>query len=217
MIFSFLSDILWWMDYQTFETAEDLINQSVLEGDSSSEILASIDSGKEHLEAQERATIDSYIAAMRPIYAAMVVDEFSGNIAGLYDGSQIYVDQAVMMVGESVDTTIAQAQEVYDHETYHQANNHLAPMKVVAGMRDGVYAVIGGVAFTQTELIEGLTVAETGNQFVSAEYKAHERAIRKAADASGEGISGIAEAVNNKKDLTLIDDRAKAPLTTLSI
>jgi hypothetical protein len=205
------------METETFGTAETLINQSVLSGVSSSQILASIDAGKEQLEAQERAAIDSYIQAMRPIYAAMIVDEFSGNTAGLYDGSQIYVDQSVMMVGQSVDTTIAQAQEVYEHEHYHQTNNHLAPMQVVADVRDGVYAVIGGVSFTQTELIEGLTVAETGNQFVSAEYKAHERALRKAASASGVGLQGIAQAVNVAKDITHVDDRTAGHVNQLSI
>jgi hypothetical protein len=205
------------MEHETFDTAEILINQSVLEGDSSSEIMTSLNEGKQHLEAQERATVDSYIAAMRPIYAAMIVDEFSGNTAGLYDGSQIYVDQTVMMIGQSVDTTIAQAQEVYDHERYHKKNNHLAPMQVVADMRDGVYAVIGGVTFTQTELIEGLTVAETGNQFVSDEYRAHEKAVLKAADASGVGLEGIVHAVNVAKDVSRIDDRTAGHLNQLSI
>ncbi len=205
------------METTTFDTADMLINQSVLEGNSSSQILASIDAGKAQLEAQERATVDSYITSMRPIYAAMVVDKFSGNIAGLYDGSKIYVDQTVMMVGQSVDTTIAQAKEVYDHEKYHQTNNHLAPMQVVADVRDGVYAVIGGVAFTETELIEGLTVAETGNQFVSAEYKEHERALRKAADASSVGLQGIAHAVNVAKDISRIDDRTAGHVNQLSI
>lgn len=205
------------MERDYIDSVEGLINTTILEQGSSGSILSALNERKVDLETSERATVQRYIDAMRPVYAAMIVDDFSGNTAGLYDGSAIYVDRNVMMVGRSLETTIAQAGEVHAHETYHQTNHHLAPMQVVADARAGVYALIGGIAFTETELVEGLTVAETGNAFVSHDYRRYEDMVRQAAATSGQGIDGIATAVNKKKDLTLVDDRAQVPLTEMAV
>ena len=193
------------------QTAEELINITVDNAESETQIVSDLQREKEVLEAEEKATVERYIAAMRPIYAGMVMDDFEGNIAGLYDGSEIYVDRSVMMVGDSVEQTIAQAEEVYDHESYHQDNNHTAPLHVMAETKGEIAAVIGGVEFTETELIEGLTVKQTGDQFVSVEYVAFKENLERAMTNAELSVSDVENAINAQHDVTLIDDRIADP------
>lgn len=198
------------MEKQHEWTAQDLINTTV-ETEEGSAVISTLQRKKEMLEASERATVEHYISEMRPIYAAMLVDNLGGNIAGLYDGSSIYVDSGVVQMNGSIDTTLAQAWEVYDHENYHKENKHTSPMTVMADTRGDIAAVIGGVEFTETALIEGLTVKQTGDQFVSVQYVEYKNMVERALDSSGRTIGELEQAVNEKKDLTLVDDRAQAP------
>ncbi len=189
------------------QSAEELINTTVDNAETESEVISKLQREKEELEARERALVEYYIQETRPIYAAMIMDDFDGNVAGLSDGSEIYVDRSVMMVGESVEQTIAQAQEVYEHEAYHDEKGHSAPLYVIAETKGDIAAVIGGVEFTETELIEGLTVKQTGDQFVSVEYVEFKENLEEAMRNAELSIEDIEEAVNEKKDVTLIDDR----------
>jgi hypothetical protein len=197
------------MEKMNYETAEQLINTTVEEAENGSAIVSELEKNKDALEADQRAILERYIAETRPIYAAMFVDDFEGNIAGLYNGSDIFVDRSVMQVGSSVDQTIAQAKEVYKHEGYHKENDHTAPLQVMAETKGNIAAVIGGVEFTETGLIEGLTVMQTGDQFVSAEYVDYKNNLQKGMSNAGLGISDIEDAINNAKDVTKIDDRAQ--------
>lgn len=192
------------------QTAEELINTTVENAESETGVISELNKKKEMLEAGERATIDYYIQETRPIYAGMMVDDFEGNIAGLYDGSAIYVDRSVLMVGESVEQTVAQAEEVYDHESYHKAHKHTGPIHVMAETKDDIALVLGGVEFTETELIEGLTVAKTGDQFVSTEYVEYKNNLLKATVNAAISIDDVEQAVH-EKDVTVIDDRMVDP------
>lgn len=189
-------------------SAEELINRTVASVEGSS-VVSALSRGKEALAAGERASVERYIQAMRPIYAAMLVDDFGGNTAGLYDGSSISIDRRVAMVDASVDTTVDRAREVYEHERYHQRHRHTEPLAVMADTREDIAAVIGGVAFTETALVEGLTVARTGDSFVSAEYGAYKQNLLGGIARAGLNIADVERAVNDEKDLTRIDDRAR--------
>jgi hypothetical protein len=77
--------------------------------------------------------------------------------------------------------------------------------------------VIGNRQFSQTKIIEALVVKETGDRFVSNEYRNNEQELDKAIAASGKTIDDVRHAVNVAKDLTLIDDRTAGHLNQLSI
>lgn len=191
--------------------AEAIINAVVMDRDDSTNILSGLQEVKEEMEAGERATVDRYIVAMRPVYAGMMVDDLEGNTAGLYDGSSIFVDRSVLLVDQSVELTIAQSCEVLRHENYHLENDHTAPLVVMAETKGDIAAVIGGVEFTETALIEGLTVKQTGDQFVSEEYLEYENMIDRAMANAHLTVGNFEEAVNEKKNVAAIDDRHLVP------
>jgi len=194
---------------QEEQTAENVINQNADGMHSPDTFVASLENDLQNLEAAEREKVQQYIAHMRPIMAGVLIDDLGGNTAGLYNGSAIFVDQGVLMVGHSMDQTIAQTKEVKDHETYHAENDHTASMQIVEDTRGSFVATIGGRQFTEEGLIEGLTVMQTGHEFVSTEYVGFENSLASAIGSAGLDVSDVKEAVNEKKDLTLIDDRTR--------
>lgn len=197
--------------------AEELINQTVDEADSADNIIGELEDSKEMLEASEAATVQQYIDGIRPQIEGAMVTDLDPGVGGLYDGSpQVKIAEDMLVIDQSVDATIARLEEVREHENYHAENNHLEPMDVVHDTRTDAFAVIGGQEFTETELIEGLTVMQTGNTFVSDEYRDHERTLEAAMAASGQSVEDIEEAVNHAKDITLIDDRSRVAATTLA-
>ncbi len=189
-------------------SAEVFIAANFEENGGSQETLHDLEASKGVLASEERRTVEAYINALRPIYAEMIVRDFAGNTAGLYDGSAIYLDRSVPAVDASVEETIARAKEVYGHEGYHQLHRHTEPLQVIAETKDDIAAVIGGVEFTETALIEGLTVRETGDQFVSEEYLEYERMIDRAVARSERTLEDIKHSVNVTKNIAAIDDRA---------
>ena len=69
-----------------------------------------------------------------------------------------------------------------------------------------VVVTIGNVEFTEVSLIEGLTVAETGNAFVSEDYRRYESDLKTAVSAADLTLDAVRTAVNTEKDLSRIDD-----------
>nr|AIA12362.1 hypothetical protein [uncultured bacterium] len=191
-------------------TADELINTSVEENTSGTAILYDLEKRKEELTAEEQALVDQYRNGMHSVLTTMDVDNLGGNTAGLYDGSEIFIDKNIIMVGQDINTTIEQSKEVERHEKYHQDNNHLAPMVTyaMADTHNSASVVIAGRGFDETEFIEGLTVSRTGDRFVSAEYVEYKENLESAAAQAGVSLGEIEQAVA-AGDLTRIDDRAK--------
>lgn len=198
-------------------SAEMAINYAIEEYGATDAALSYLETRKQTLTSAERARVSFYIANYRNIFRGMVVKNLGGNTAGLYDGSTTYLDESIPEAGESVEKAVAQGLEVLGHEKYHQDNKHTAPMRVVEGSRAGIAVVMGNKEFTQTAIVEALTVKETGDRFVHPSYVAFESSLDRAMAASGKTIDDVREAVNVKKDLTLIDDRkTDAPAPVLS-
>lgn len=205
------------IDEQTAIGAEDLINQTVDQA-APGNIISELERAEERLKTSEAQRVQMYINGIRPQIQGAIVQDLNPGIGGQYDGNpSVTIAASTLMVDSSIEETIARAEEVRAHENYHAANNHLEPIAVVNDTRTNAFAVIGGYAFTQTELIEGLTVMQTGNTFVSDEYRAHEQALSNAMTASGQTVGDIEEAVNRAKDLSLIDDRSHIGATTLAV
>jgi hypothetical protein len=191
-------------------TAEELINQTVDANDSSEAIIADLRRNQEQLEQSERADIDRYINGIRPAVAGMLVEDLGDGIGGVYDGSNVTMGKISLYVHDSIAQTIERAEEVSEHEGYHQDHDHTAAMSVGSSAEGDTVVTIGGETFDETALIEGLTVSRTGDSFVSEEYVQYETTLQNAVARAGISITDVEEAVNKKKDLSLIDDADRA-------
>jgi hypothetical protein len=150
----------------------------------------------------------NYVHALREQSHSFVVDALPPGVGGQFDGSSIDVAPGVLIVDRSIEETVDRMKEVTAHEAYHAMHNHTDAMMTYAGEPT---VVIAGEEFSTTDIIEGLTVADTGNQFVSDEYQEMEERVRRATARAGIGLDGAREAVNQAKDLTTIDDRRVSP------
>lgn len=193
--------------------AANLVNETVdtAEGQSNADLARSIETAAKE-QGLEKQTAE-YVNVLREQSHAFVVDALPPGVGGQFDGSRIDVAPTVLTVDKSISQTVDQIQEVTAHEAYHAMHNHTDAMMSYAG---GPRVVIAGQEFTETEIIEGLTVADTGNQFVSDGYRQHEEKLRSAAASAGIGMDAVRVAVNEKKDLTEIDDRRTAPSLALA-
>ncbi len=147
-----------------------------------------------------------YISALRNVSHDATVGALPEGIGGQFDGEVTIATSTLEVGSEGIEKTIAQMQEVDRHEAYHALNQHLEPLQTVDG--SGM-VVIAGEEFSTTEVIEGLTVSETGNVFVSDGYRQHEDEVTSAIAEAGLSRDDLRRAVNDEKDLTQIDDRAR--------
>ena len=189
-------------------TAQTAINDAVSAGGSGTEIISRVRSNAEELGTAEKARVDYYIAGIRPAIAEMIVTDLGNGIGGMNKGSEVFMATSTIMVGQDIEQTVDMAAEVKKHEVYHQKNKHTDPMQVVDGTRTSVALVMGGKEFTDTKFIEGLTVSQTGHEFVSTEYVQYESDFLSAINTAELSIEEV-EAAVTAKDLTLIDDRRR--------
>ncbi len=187
------------------ETGEQVINEAVASEESMEAKLRKMDEDKKKLEQSERAKVDQFIGGVRPLVQGVLVKDLGPRVGGLYDGENRYIAENVLYVTGSVNQTIAQITEIWDHEKYHEEHDHTAPMTTGSSAQGDAIVTIGEWKFTDEALIEGLTVAQTGDQFVSDGYKEFKGDLLTAVDAAGITISDVERAVD-KKNLTLIDD-----------
>lgn len=164
---------------------------------------------REGLEAQEREKVGRYIAGIRTALQGMVVKELPDNIGGLYNGSSVVMAAETLRVHSSIEDTVAQATETGEHERYHQQHKHMEAMQMGASAHGDAVVTIGNEAFTDTRMVEALTVHDTGAEFVSSEYVAHERAVSAALIRANLGWSDVRNAVNVRKDYGELDDQSR--------
>ncbi len=194
-----------------YADAASAINAAVDEQTESGEVspsalAAEIQRKAKHLEAEEQAKVQEHIAGVRNISRDAVIETLDPGVGGLYDGS-ISIAASTMKVDEGgdVSSTVAQMEETSRHEEYHKQHDHLAPKIVGPSAGGGAVVTIGGKAFSDTALIEGLTVTRTGDQFVSDGYRQYKQDLLEATSAAGLSVGDV-EAAVDEQDLSSIDD-----------
>lgn len=200
-----------WAD--TFDAAS-VINAAVEESDSSAALLQTLDRKKEGLEAEERALVQRYIVGIRPKIKDVLVKDLGETVGGQWDGSEVTMGKSVLYVYAGVERTIDNAEETWKHENYHAEHDHTAEMIAGSSAAGETVVAIGGREFTDEALIEGITVAQTGHEFVSDEYRRFENDVHVAIAAAGIHISDVEEAID-AKDLTRIDDEDRKQRETV--
>lgn len=169
-----------------------------------------IDDDIGHVSAPARHHLVRYLNGMGESTQDMEMDDLGDGIGGEYDGSKKTMATDTMVVDESVETTVARMEETGDHEKFHADNKHLEPMETAATAESPETLVMGGQKFqTDTPVKEGWTVENTGNVFVHDIYRQYQQDLMNAASAAGIGMEQLHEAIDEKKDLTLIDDRTR--------
>ena len=154
-----------------------------------------------HIESPE---VPKYIAALRTMSHDAAIGELPEGVGGQFDGSITIASSTMEVSSGGVSETIAQMQEVYDHELYHALHHHTDAMMTYEGSTN---VIIAGEGFTTTELVEGLTVAKTGEKFVSDEYKSYKARLLQCIDKADLTLGDIEKAVDTQK-LVAVDDRA---------
>jgi len=195
------------MENTTTIGAQELINRTVAEADSAKSIIDDLEKQQEAAEEQS-ATIQKYIDGIRPQINGAVVEKMKQGIGGMYDGSDVKLAKATLVVYRSVDETVAMTEEVRAHEDYHAKHDHTAPMQAADSAQAGGIVEIGGNQFNHVALIEGLTVARTGEKFVSTTYQQYKAELLEAVSKAGIDLNVVEQAIN-KKDLRLIDAAQK--------
>lgn len=150
----------------------------------------------------------AYIDALCSFTHNVAVEPLPDGVGGQF-GTSITMATATMEVGEAgCSQTIAQMQEVYKHELYHATNHHTDAMRTFGDST----VIIAGEGFTTTNAIEALTVEMTGDIFVSGDYQSNNTQFFAKIDNAGLTIHDVQYAINEKHDLTLIDDRMFDPI-----
>lgn len=185
--------------------AVSLINTAVEENDSSSALINDLERRQDRLEAEERALVQQYIVGIRPQINDVMVKDLGETVGGMYDGSDITMGKSSLYVYTDVEQTIDRVEETREHEEYHAEHDHTASMIAGSSAAGETVVTIGGHSFDNEALIEGITVAQTGDEFVSDEYRRFKSDVLVAIASAGIDVSDVEKAIG-EKDLRGIDD-----------
>jgi hypothetical protein len=190
--------------------AANIINEHVEGASSASDLQRKIEQDTRAITDETRTKINTYVSGMKDATKGAVIDELDAGVGGLYNGKEQIIAESTLEVSGSIEQTVNRIGEVSRHEAYHATNKHLESMQTAAGQGSEETLVLGGKSFkNDTPLVEGLTVHDTGNEFVSDQYVQYEEELVSAASAAGVSMDEVRNAVNVEKDLTLIDDRTR--------
>jgi len=172
-----------------------------------------VDTAAEQAPEEVQRLLAQYLAGFQTTTHNAVVNALPEGVGGQFDGNTVFIAASTMEVGpEGVATTVEQIGETLRHEAYHKLNAHTAALTVGGSAKGDIAVTIGEIGFTRTELIEGLTVLDTGNVFVSDEYREFEANLKKGVAQSDVSMDDVRRAVNEEKDLRRIDNSAKRVL-----
>ncbi len=157
--------------------------------------------------------VRQYIAAIQRMSHDAAIGPLPDGVGGQFNGSITIATNTLKVPAaeagrHGVSQTIARMEEAFEHELYHAMHHHTDPMMTYDGSST---VVIAGEGFETTEIIEGLTVATTGEEFVSEEYKSYKARLLQCIDEADLTLGNVEKAVD-RKDLGLIDDRSPKPL-----
>lgn len=166
-------------------------------------LINAIQEKTEGLQSDVRSRISKFVTGIRPNLEGVRIRQLESGIGGQWNG-ETTISTSTLEVRGSIEETLRRTEEVAEHEGYHDENDHKGIGNSAGG--DGAFVTIGGVEMTEEAFIEGLTVSQTGNEFVSDEYRSFESDFQKAVGAAGISIEEVETAVK-EKDLASIDDR----------
>ncbi len=193
--------------------AADLINTTITElsgrGGTPVTIVEALRERSCHDEATQ-PQVRRYIAALQEVPSSATFRVLAAGVGGQYDTESHLItmnpDAVEVQEGEGVETAARRLEEIGRHEGYHQKHRHHHSLFVSPPTEAGTVITIGQEGFTATEFFEGVTVARTGCEFVSAQYRAYMGKLLRAIDAApGLSLEGVEEAVD-RRDLPSISD-----------
>ncbi len=160
--------------------------------------------------AEAQKHVSEWISGIQEHTKGAAIKQLDDGIGGLYDGSpKVQIAAETIKVRTSVKDTLARTKEVDEHEKFHLKGDHTADMIQGNTMEGNSVVTIGGKEFDETALIEGLTVAKTGDRFVSDQYRKYKQDLLSSIAAAGINLDDVEQAVNKEKDLRRIDDAAR--------
>jgi len=177
-------------------------------------VAIAIERSAERTPQSVRQIIQEYVTALRKLSRG-VIAPLPAGVGGQYDGSGIEIAVQTIQVEDNVQKTIARMRETMDHERYHADSHHEKTLLGGASAGGSAIVEIGKTRFPHVALIEGLTVHDTGHQFVSLEYRQYMQNLLAAVAASDISIDDVRVAVNEKKNLAPIDDAVSDNLLLL--
>lgn len=202
---------------EEYQTAQDVINDTLddtsQQGVDAPTIYRKMEDRAEGLEEEERARVDLYVRTVRDETSDVLINKDEARIGGTFDGSRKRLNGQNMKLDDNTDgavtATLDRTESFDDHETYHERNKHLDPLKDGASADGNVKAVVGGVGLENP--IEGLTVLETDpeGKYVSDTYVRYMGQVRSAMNRAGLSIEDFRHAINEEKDLGLLDDKTR--------
>lgn len=173
------------------------------------ELARTIEENTKHLSEGVRNHVRTYTKGVVDIAHDTEVRPLERGVGGQYDGRTKTIATNTMMVRKNIMTTVKNVTQTGKHETYHEENDHLAPLAPAPSAVGDTVVTIGNKKFTEEALVEGLTVKETGHDFVSDEYVGFKDGLEAAVASSDITLDDVKKAVNEDKDLTAIDDEAR--------
>lgn len=194
------------------QTTQELVSDG---GGTSPSVLASeIEKRAEFASPEAQQLVQQYIRGLLQLtrYGASIA-VLPPRVGGLYDGRIKVAEQTVQVDEQAPDIaqTIKRIEEVNRHEGYHLTHHHITPLATAPSEDAATVVTIGEQQFRNEEkIIEGLTVIETGDEFVSDDYRKHMENLLTAIDASPTvSLDDVRQAVNEDHDLAGIDDAAQ--------
>lgn len=199
-------------DKSAEEEAATAINETIDEADSSEVLVQDLAAQAKEAEGEKAAHIQEYVDGIRPHLQSVLMKDLGPTGGGLYDGNKKTIGKAALYVEDDIKTAVERENEVYEHETYHEENDHTAEMISGDSATGDTVVTMGTQAFDRETFIEGLTVRRTGERFVSDMYKEFRGKFDRALRASGQTVEDVERAVK-AKDLRLIDDENRRKKT----
>lgn len=193
------------------ETAAMYINGTILRETESGPINAQALATKiledaKYVSDEVRRHIEKYLEGVIHVAQDAQVERLPEKTAGQFDGAKKTIAAETLRVKDSIQKTLDHIEEVADHETYHEENEHMEEMEAVPGKEGDTVVTIGGKDFSERALVEGLTVERTGEEFVSDEYRQFRTDLTSATATAGVTLEEVETAVNEEKNLEVIDD-----------
>lgn len=175
------------------------------------ELARSLSEAAEEAPKDAQAEVQEHVAALQNLTQGAVIEVLPAGVGGQYDGSQIAIGAGTVLVGAGgVAETVARMEEVSEHEAYHAKHHHEVPLTPGASAEGETVVTIGGTTFTETALIEGLTVHDTKHEYVSSDYLEYEGTLVTSVSMACITINDVREAVNGEvKGLANIDDLSR--------